>query len=374
MLETVFGGRRLVRAIVLLAVVFSVIIMACGGGADYERTLNGIGQPEGGASQLEGNAVRDKAEIALDYVSQAYGVPKDQIEILYQWIALFPLMGREIWGAKIYVWAAERVHLVDMLHVYIDESGNVLDRETMRSIEEKEKQAQEEERLGWGKISDEYSWEKFQGLGPDEEVVVDISIRYDKEGDAGVAAARHQAVTDLLDSRGCKIYANQILLLPDEGFIVAEATKPVIIELEEMEEVATIGLYGEYEDLEGNVRLSISEEFTGEDDGAHILLKLATERIYGKGNCMLCCHVRKEGSTVTVEIENVLIPQMGEAVMWPARFSTDLGKGEGESRLIVKYKDKEDAYDLIITTESIEVNPATLSFTSFQQPKIKRTL
>jgi hypothetical protein len=183
----------------------------------------------------------------------------------------------------------------------------------------------------------------------------------------------HQAVTDLLDSRGCKIYTNLILLLPDEGFVVAEATKPVIEELEEMEEVATIGLYGEYEDLEGNVRLSISEKFTGEDDGAHILLKLATERIYG-GNCLLCCHVGKEGSTITVEIENVLRRRIGETVLWPLTFSTDLGKGEGEFRLIVKYKDKEDVYDLTITTESIEVNPVTSSFTSFEQSKIKRTL
>src|SRR3989338_6926689 len=120
---------------------------------------------------------------------------------------------------------------------------------------------------------------------------------------------------------------------------------------------------GVYEELEGSVKLSISERFTEERDGGHISLNLATEKIYGCYNFQLNSNVKIQGNIIIVEIKNVFKPEMCLEALGPAKFSKNLGKIEGDYQLTMKYKDEEDKYNLKITKEDIKINLISSSFT-----------
>lgn len=127
---------------------------------------------------------------------------------------------------------------------------------------------------------------------------------------------------------------------------------------------------GTYIELEGNVNLTISEEFTKEKDGAHIFLNLATEKDYPNYNYLLNSDVEIRGSFIIVEVKNVFIPSVHLPALGPARFSKDLGKIEGDYILILRHGYRGDSYSLKITKEKIEINPISQTFTIFNQSTI----
>ena len=156
-----------------------------------------------------------------------------------------------------------------------------------------------------------------------------------------------------------------------------------VIHLKGVEELIKKGVYrinpdgvlemnippGSYEELEGNIKLLISERFTEEKDGAHIFLNLATERIYGCCDHQLNSDVKIQGDTIIVEVKNV--HKCGHAgAEGPATFSKDLGKIEGDYQLVLRHKSKEDKYNLKITKDKIEINPIISTFTVFNQSNI----
>ena len=152
--------RGLAGVVVAIALVVAVALVPlnCTG----SPAADDLSPEDGGeAPQLSGT-VADYEELALDYVAQTHGLQRDRLKLVHHSVATTESHG-DIWCG--------RVLDLDSYNIYdicFSDSDVPVDLDT---IVQQEKQGHKDER---GKIADDYSWQRFQQLEPDEVVRVGI--------------------------------------------------------------------------------------------------------------------------------------------------------------------------------------------------------
>ncbi len=103
-------------------------------------------------SMASPNANQTKSEKALEYISQKYAIPKEQLMIVNEKEANFPLSNQKIWSVKILDTKTKEAYSVDL-----DEAGNIADIKAVKTLE----QAKYREKYGKKEIE---LHEKLQAL------------------------------------------------------------------------------------------------------------------------------------------------------------------------------------------------------------------
>ena len=152
---------------------------------------------------------------ALQHVSQTRGIPLEQLRIVNEGQANFPVSGQKIWGAK--VWDGESSY-----GVYIDERGGIVD---IKTIEVEERKAAHKK---YGKLEPAL-FELLQTIQPDELVSCIIWLKM---------ANAQRPVADFIRAKGFQVtYISRYAPL-----ICSELPKWMIIELQNILEVDMIYL------------------------------------------------------------------------------------------------------------------------------------
>lgn len=120
--------------------------------------------------------------------------------------------------------------------------------------------------------------------------------------------------------------------------------------------------------FEGNMQFAIYENYTsvneGEEQVPQIFLSMRTEKEYG------CCNYRIEGNiiiddnAVSYEITGIRRPNTCLMAFGPAGYSAPLDISEGDCSLKFIHGERIDEYKIIITEESIQIEPIHNEFTN----------
>ncbi len=197
--------------------------------------------PSMGASP---SANQTKSEKALEYISQKHAIPKEQLIIVNEKEANFPLSNQKIWSVKILDPKTTEAYGVD-----IDEAGNITDIKATQALEV----AKYREKYGKKEIE---LHEKLQKMNPDDIVEVGIWLspiaeapkpereinekEYNETLDAKrkAHAQKEKPILDILKAKNINIrYASQYAPL-----IYAEVPAKLMAEIENLPEVDGIYL------------------------------------------------------------------------------------------------------------------------------------
>lgn len=220
-----------ISALVIMALLVGVVFMSSTGASSKEIT---------------------KSEKALDYISQKYSIPKEQLIIVNEGYANYPLSNQKIWKTKI----VDRKS-TETYGVSFDELGNIVDPNVVKANESAEYAKK------YGKLEIEL-YEKLQKIQPDEWIKVaiwltpiDINMPIKPDNSEvdettheeflvsynQAIAIKNKPVIDALEAKGFKlIYASQYAPL-----IFAELPNKAILEVEKRADVDTIYLSRNYE-------------------------------------------------------------------------------------------------------------------------------
>ena len=194
------------------------------------------------------NVNQTKSEKALEYISQKHGILKEQLMIMNETEANFPLSNQKIWSVKILDSKTEEAYSVDL-----DEAGNVIDIKATEALEN----AKYVEKYGKKEIA---LHEKLQKMAPDDTVEVGIWLspiaenpkpereisekEYNEMLDAKrkAYAENEKPVLDILKAKNINIrYASQYAPL-----IYAEVPVKLMADVENIPEVDGIYLAREF--------------------------------------------------------------------------------------------------------------------------------
>ncbi len=190
------------------------------------------------------NANQTRSEKALEYISQKYAMPKEQLMIANEKEADFPLSNQKIWEAKIV-----DIKSTEVYSVAYDDLGNIIDPKAVKTNESAEHARK------YGKLEVDL-YEKLQKIQPDEKIKVALWLkpmnitlqqkpykRVDEKARGEFLAAYKQDIAekekpliDALEAIGFKtLYISQYAPL-----IYAEIPRNVIIELEKRDDIDAI--------------------------------------------------------------------------------------------------------------------------------------
>ena len=102
------------------------------------------------------------SEKALQYTTQTYGTPEEQLEIVNIAEATFPVSGQKLWAAKIRDYKLDKIY-----GVYIDENGNIVD---IKKVEAREREAYANK---YGKLEPDL-YDRLQQIDDEEKIKVGI--------------------------------------------------------------------------------------------------------------------------------------------------------------------------------------------------------
>lgn len=195
---------------------------------------------------------KTKSEKALEYIAQKYAIQKEQLLIVNENEAIFPLSNQKIWDTKIVDRKSAEVYSVSL-----DELGNIVDQKVIQ-IQESAEYVKK-----YGKLEIDL-YEKLQKMQPDERIKVAIWLtpinmnthskldnsKIDEKtyGDFLVVykrtiAEKEKTVKDTIEARGFKtIYTSQYAPL-----IFAELSKNMIVELEKRIDINAIYISRTYQ-------------------------------------------------------------------------------------------------------------------------------
>jgi hypothetical protein len=105
-INKIFAFGALLAAVLLIAVIFA---------------------PSIGANP---NVNQTKSEKALEYISQKHAIPKEQLMIVNEKEANFPMSNQKIWSVKILDPKTKEAYSLDL-----DEAGNVIDLKATEALE-----------------------------------------------------------------------------------------------------------------------------------------------------------------------------------------------------------------------------------------------
>lgn len=202
-------------------------------------------------SMASPNANQTKSEKALEYISQKYAIPKEQLLIVNEKEANFPLSNQKIWSVKILDTKTKEAYGVDL-----DEAGDITDIKAANALEVvkyREKYGKKEIELH----------EKLQKLKPDDTVEVGIWLssiadipkpereiserEYNEMLDTKrkAYAQKEKPILDILKAKNINVrYASQYAPL-----IYAEVPAKLIADIEKLPEVDGIYLAREFKPM-----------------------------------------------------------------------------------------------------------------------------
>ncbi|MCX9012005.1 MAG: S8 family serine peptidase [Candidatus Methanoperedens sp.] len=194
------------------------------------------------------NAGQTKSEKALEYISQKHAIPQEQLMVVNEKEANFPLSNKKLWSVKILDPITTETYIVD-----IDEAGSVADIKAAKALEI----AKYKEKYGKKEVD---LHEKLQKLKPDDTVEVGIwlsSIADTPKPEREISereyngmldtkrkayAQKEKPVIDTLKAKNINVrYASQYAPL-----IYAEVPAKLMAEIENIPEVEGIYLAREF--------------------------------------------------------------------------------------------------------------------------------
>lgn len=196
--------------------------------------------PSMGASP---NTSQMKSEKALEYISQKYAVPKEQLMIVNEKEANFPMSNQKIWEAKIV-----DIKSIEVFGVAFNDLGNIIDPKAVKTKES----AEYARKYGKQEVD---LYEKLQKIQPDEKIKVALWLtpinitlqqpynRADEKARGEFLAAykrdiaeKEKPVIDALEAVGFRaLYTSRYAPL-----IYAEIPKNFILELEKRDDIDAV--------------------------------------------------------------------------------------------------------------------------------------